>query len=326
VKHFRPYLYGRKFRLRTDHASLIWLCKRAEPSSQIARWLEVLAKFSYQIEHRPGKKHGNADGLSRRPDEGCRQCLNIEKRDRGPLQSELRALDHPGLEYEWDQGELQQKANIHPEAVNNLRANPVLADNVRELRKLQENLPGVVAGVYQVKKRGQRPSEEQLRQGCAELQLYCQRWESLRIGPDGLLTITLAATNGHPERKRVVCPAALCRGLVWDTHKQAHARVQRVLTKLRLQWYWPNMERDVRLRVRQCEVSQASKHGRLPGEAGRRRLYAGKPWQVVAVDLVRPMPITPRGNSWILVLTDHFTRWADALAIPDASAQQWPGC
>jgi len=32
------------------------------------------------------------------------------------------------------------------------------------------------------------------------------------------------------------------------------------------------------------------------------------------------MPLTPRGNCWILVLTDHFTRWADALAIPDASA------
>jgi len=37
VKHFRPYLYGRTFRLRTDHASLIWLCRRAEPSSQVAR-------------------------------------------------------------------------------------------------------------------------------------------------------------------------------------------------------------------------------------------------------------------------------------------------
>jgi len=32
------------------------------------------------------------------------------------------------------------------------------------------------------------------------------------------------------------------------------------------------------------------------------------------------MPLIPRGNSWILVLTDHFTRWADALAIPDALA------
>lgn len=37
VKHFRPYLYGRRFRLCTDHASLIWLYKRAEPSSQVAR-------------------------------------------------------------------------------------------------------------------------------------------------------------------------------------------------------------------------------------------------------------------------------------------------
>jgi len=162
----------------------------------------------------PGKRHGNADVLSRRPDEGCRQCLNIEKRDGGPPRSELRTLDHPGLEYDWDQGQLQQKADIHPEAVNNLRANPVLADNVRELRKVQENLPGVVANVYQAKKRGRQPSEEQLRQGCAELRLYCQRWESLRIGPDGLLTITLATTNGNPERKRVVCPAALCRELV----------------------------------------------------------------------------------------------------------------
>jgi len=33
VKHFRPYLYGRAFRLRTKHASLMWLCKCTEPSS-----------------------------------------------------------------------------------------------------------------------------------------------------------------------------------------------------------------------------------------------------------------------------------------------------
>jgi len=132
--------------------------------------------------------------------------------------------------------------------------------------------------------------------------------------------MTLAASNRHPERKRVVCLAAIRWELVWDTHKQAHAGVQRVLTKLQPRQYWPSMERDVRLRVRQCEICQASKHGRLPSEAGRQRLYAGRPWQVVAVDLVKPMPLTPRGNSWILVLTDHFTRWADALAIPDALA------
>jgi len=40
----------------------------------------------------------------------------------------------------------------------------------------------------------------------------------------------------------------------------------------------------------------------------------------VAVDLVGPMLLSARGNTWILVLTDHITRWADALAIPDATA------
>jgi len=214
VKHFRPYLYSRRFRLRTVHASLIWLCKRAEPSSQVARWLEILAEISYRIEHRPGKRHGNADGLSRRPDEGCKQRLNIEKRDGGPPRSELGTLAHPGIEYDWDQGQLQQRANTSPEVVNHLRANLVLADNDRELRRLQESTPGVVADVYRAKKGGQRPSEEQLRQGCAEFRLYCQRWDSLRIGPDGLLTITLATTDGSSERNRVVCPTAIRRELI----------------------------------------------------------------------------------------------------------------
>jgi len=168
VKHFQPHLYARPFRLRTDHASLIWLCKRAEPSSQVARRLEILAEFSYRIEHRLGKKHGNADGLSQQPDRECKQCLNIEKRDGGSPRSELETLANQGAEYDWDQGQLKPMADKYSEVVQNIRANPVLANNVKELKKLQENLPGVVADVYQVKKEGRRPSEEQLRQGCAD--------------------------------------------------------------------------------------------------------------------------------------------------------------
>jgi len=40
----------------------------------------------------------------------------------------------------------------------------------------------------------------------SDVRLLCQRWDSLRIGDDGLLIITLAASDRHPERKRVVCP------------------------------------------------------------------------------------------------------------------------
>jgi len=43
-------------------------------------------------------------------------------------------------------------------------------------------------------------------------------------------------------------------------------------------------------------------------------------WEAVASGSGRTHAPNPRGNSWILVLTDHFTRWANALAIPDVSA------
>jgi len=79
---------------------------------------------------------------------------------------------------------------------------------------------------------------------------------------------------------------------------------------------------NVRLQIRQCEVCQASKRGSPAETTGQLRLYAGCPWQVMAVDLVGLIPLFDRRNTWILVLMDHFTWLADALAIPDASASQ----
>ena len=71
LKHFRQYLLGKSFVVRTDHAALQWLRKTPQPIGQQSRWLEILEKFQFNVEHRPGMKHANADALSRRP---CRQC------------------------------------------------------------------------------------------------------------------------------------------------------------------------------------------------------------------------------------------------------------
>ena len=71
VKCFRPYLWGRRFIIRTDHNSLRWLQNFKDPQGQIARWLEILAEYDFTIQHRPGLKHSNADALSRLL---CKQC------------------------------------------------------------------------------------------------------------------------------------------------------------------------------------------------------------------------------------------------------------
>ena len=71
LKQFRQYLYGRKVLLRSDHAALKWLLNFKNPEGQLARWLEVISEYEVTVEHRPGRKHGNADGLSRKV---CKQC------------------------------------------------------------------------------------------------------------------------------------------------------------------------------------------------------------------------------------------------------------
>ncbi|GFT92065.1 retrovirus-related Pol polyprotein from transposon 17.6 [Trichonephila clavipes] len=81
VEHFHPYLYGRRFLLRTDHASLTWLLNFKNSEGQIARWIQRLQEYDVEIRHRKGSAHGNADALSRRPSPGsCKYCSRIEKK------------------------------------------------------------------------------------------------------------------------------------------------------------------------------------------------------------------------------------------------------
>jgi len=76
------------------------------------------------------------------------------------------------------------------------------------------------------------------------------------------------------------------------------------------------MTQNNRLQLWQGDVCKASKHGRPTGTTGQHRLYAGHPWQVLALDLMSPILQSTRKNNRILVLTNHFNRWV----IPDASA------
>ena len=61
---FYPYLVNKQFVARLDHRSLVWLQNFKHPKPQEARWIEYLQQFDKNIEHRLGRLHANADGLS----------------------------------------------------------------------------------------------------------------------------------------------------------------------------------------------------------------------------------------------------------------------
>ena len=299
MKHFRPYLYGRTFELRTDHASLMWLCRRREPSDQVARWLEALAEFKYTISHRAGPKHGNADGLSRRPCGDCKQCQRIEERDGGPTWSEI-------------QQELEPHSQIEARPIQDNMPSPL------QLSKEQSTGGGAVATIYKLIETGEGLSKEQLELGSAELRKLYQRRPSMRINSQKVLEIQVVV-NGRP-RWNAICPGQNRTALIWQTHQMSHSGVGRTIGRLQLTWYWVGLTADVRRVIRTCEVCQKAKSGGTQSVSGHQRLFAGRPWQKVAVDLVGPLPETQAKNRWILVLTDHFTRWQDALPLPDATA------
>ena len=64
---YKQYLLGRHFMIISDHAALQWLRRTPEPMAQLARWLVFIEQFDFELLHRPGIRHGNADGLSRKP-------------------------------------------------------------------------------------------------------------------------------------------------------------------------------------------------------------------------------------------------------------------
>ncbi|KAE8964049.1 hypothetical protein PR002_g29094 [Phytophthora rubi] len=67
IKLFRPYLYGRKFTILTDHAALKWLMTSPNLTGKLHRWALTLQEFDFDVQYRPGSTNVVADALSRAP-------------------------------------------------------------------------------------------------------------------------------------------------------------------------------------------------------------------------------------------------------------------
>ena len=89
LKHFK---YGQKITVRTDNSAVSWLHRSKDQVGQPARWIELIDTYDITSQHRPGRKHGNADALSRYP---CRQCQEAGRQTvmvapDGPSEPEIR--------------------------------------------------------------------------------------------------------------------------------------------------------------------------------------------------------------------------------------------
>lgn len=99
IKHFRHFLYGRKFKLVTDCNALKASKHKQDLLPRIHRWWAFLQNFEFDIEYRKGERMQHADFLSRNPEAlSCNsltrnlEWLNIEQRRDGQLRPILDTL------------------------------------------------------------------------------------------------------------------------------------------------------------------------------------------------------------------------------------------
>ena len=297
VKYFRHYLYGQKFTARTDHASLRWLANFKNPEGQVARWLEVLSTFSMTIEHRPGRLHGNADGLSRKP------CDKAERNSMGESLLNNTTQENPSCMHVGSASSENQ------------------ADNTIDLTALQvedDELSVVRSWVEQsVKPNFNSISSE----GYALKSLWAQ-FPCLELRDD-LLVRRVEDTDNDTVTYQALVPRKARRSVLnycHDLKTSGHLGVSKTVSRVRQKFYWPGLQADVRSYVAGCETCSKRK-GPIPNKRAPMQIVrSGYPMERMAIDILGPLPETGKGNKYIVVVSDYFTKWTEALPMPNMEA------
>ena len=115
---------------------------------------------------------------------------------------------------------------------------------------------------------------------------------------------------------QLVVPLSACRSLIQRYHDSifaGHVDVSRTVYRLLDRVYWPGLREDVRSYIASCSVCPACKFP-CPRRALMGHVSVGHRWDRVAMDM---SVTTPKGNRYVLVMVDCFSRWTEACPLPN---------
>ena len=136
---------------------------------------------------------------------------------------------------------------------------------------------------------------------------------------DGLL-----CREGHRAgSQQLLIPRSLVKDVLRAEHSSplaAHPGDSRMYQTLRDHYFWPSLAVDVFGWVAACLICAKNCLMGTQSTAPMRLLRATEPVAALAIDLLRPLPRTPKGYECILVISDRFTKVKRAVLLKDISA------
>lgn len=146
---------------------------------------------------------------------------------------------------------------------------------------------------------------------------------------EGLLIRYQQLRTGLSPIQQVVLPRCMRQMVMESLHDSefaGHFGVKRTLARVRLRYYWPGYMEDVEQWCKTCAVCQERKPPPSKNIAPLTSIDIGQgPFEQVALDILK-LPRTGRGNQFLLVIEDYFSKWIEAFPLQRTIAPSVAQC
>lgn len=175
----------------------------------------------------------------------------------------------------------------------------------------------VLSLIIKCKKEIGRPDWQEISHLGVDMKLYLLNWDSSELVA-GKLFRRWESTDGNCIQ--LVVRKSHITEILKESHSSAtggHFGSNKTLAKVRHNFYWSTYKEDVDKWCKRCHTCFA-KQGPHRRTRDQLQVYnVGSPFERIAVDILGPLPKSEDGNRFILALTDYFTRWPEAVPLPN---------
>lgn len=302
IKNYHYYIYGRKFKVITDHAPLCTVFKKTNSQNgRISRWATFLAQYDFTVEHKPGKENIIPDLLSRNLPEDEQNAMQRNDILTQNIPSELCKYVN-SVNIKSAQNESVNKSDNY---INLLWKNFTKQNLIKE----QQNDAFCMQLIRYLNREDiiHAPRARSLDEFCIE---------------DEVLYYLPKNTKNHNGKisMKIVVPESLIEDALNISHvgvMKAHTGFLRTLFKARELFYIPNIIKFVKQKCNSCLECARRKSGVThKAELGSfPPIHA--PMDHVGIDLLGPLPTSNLGNNYIMSIIDHYSHFITLYAIPN---------
>ena len=305
TEKFKDYLHSQKFLVRTDNNPLTYVFTTAQLDATGHRWVAALAAYDFVIKYKPGKQMADADAMSRHPG-----LTSTENDKTCTLSSEsIKAICQAT--------NITTYIDTLPTNVEVMSQTSALPDmRSVDIKREQQHDPIISEWFYYVRHK-QKPKKEQLPLSPYHSALL-RSFDKLCIR-DGILCREVNSVDSQ-VKYQVVVPNSLVPDILYYLHNDmGHQGRDRTTSLVQDRFYWYGMTSDIDHWISNCTRCLRRKTP-TDTRAPMVSITTSQPLEMVCLDFLK-LERSKGGFEDVLVMTDHFTRYAVAVPTKNSTAK-----